>query len=647
MAAATIADLIRQGRRITLAGRDAELGLVRQVTAPGGPVVVYVHGPAGIGKTALISALDACLEDEGVRRLHIAAGAVEPTPTAILMALGRVLDHKAGTVAELAAALANSKDFTVVMIDDVDTWRLAASWLREDLLPTLPASTRFVLAGTVPPPPAWSIGYGQYFLDIKLGALPRAESDAAVAAAGLSAEIAERIWRLSGGHPLGLRMAIHAARTGSLGTARDAGELANAILRAIGDSDLRRAVEACAIVRRANRALMSAILETEEPIPLSLLEAVEALPFATRDAEGIYIAEPVRRAIVEWMSGVEAERYQRWRKTAADWIVSRLRAAGRSGRWRHMADLLHLLEQPSLRNAFFPPEEEAPPVEPARAQDFNQIFEIAELRNGPDERARIEVWAQCLPHRFSVARGSEGEVLAFYLFARQDDPHSGLGAIDPLFAVWQAHLAANPVDGEILFIRQMSARANGAHPPGRTACILDLKRNYIERWGMARIYCYAFADDRDLLHRLGFRPLEQARTGLPDTMVLEVPGGDIIGWVSALVDAGPREMAHGDKLDFARDRREIVVEGRAIELTPLEAQVLGELIDRAPAVVRREDLIERIWRRVHVGSNVVDTVVRTLRKKLGPRRDCIQTVAKAGYRYARSDTPTEPSRPTS
>ena len=77
----------------------------------------------------------------------------------------------------------------------------------------------------------------------------------------------------------------------------------------------------------------------------------------------------------------------------------------------------------------------------------------------------------------------------------------------------------------------------------------------------------------------------------------------------------------------------IVVEGRAIEQTPLEAQVLGELIDRAPAVVRREDLIERIWRRAYVGSNVVDTVVRTLRKKLGPRRTCIQTVSNAGYRY--------------
>ena len=66
MSAATIADLMRQGRRTTLAGRNAELGLLRQVTAPGGPVIAYVHGPAGIGKTALISALDACLEDEGV-----------------------------------------------------------------------------------------------------------------------------------------------------------------------------------------------------------------------------------------------------------------------------------------------------------------------------------------------------------------------------------------------------------------------------------------------------------------------------------------------------------------------------------------------------------------------------------------------------
>jgi hypothetical protein len=645
MAAATIADLIRARRRTTLAGRDAELRLLRQVTAQGGPVVAYLHGPGGIGKTALLSALDASLEEEGVPRLHLAAGSVEPTPTAILAALGKALDREVQAAAELAAALAGTQGVTVVMVDDVDTWRLAASWLRTELLPALPASTRFVLAGTVPPPPVWLSEYGPYFLDIKLGPLARPASDAAVAAANLAPEAAERIWRLTGGHPLGLRMAIHAAQSGSLGTAREAGELANAILGALGHGDLRRAVEACAIVRRGNRALLSAILAVEEPIPLALLEAVEALPFATRDAEGIYIAEPVRRAVVEWLSGVEPERYQLWRKTAADWIVKQLRAAGRSGRWRYMADLLHLLEQPALRNAFFPPDEEAPPVEAARPDDFAQIFAIAEQREGSEERTCLQIWAQRLPHRFSVARGAAGEVLAFYLFARQDDPHLGLAAIDPFFAAWQSHLAAHPVDGEVLFIRQLLAKGDTAHAAARTACILDLKRNYIERWSLARIYSCAFDEDRDLLHRLGFRPLELAETGVRDTMILEVPGGDIIDWVSALVDAGPQGMAEHDQLDFARDRREIVVEGRAIELTPLEAQVLAELIDHAPAVVRREDLIERIWRRAFVGSNVVDTVVRTLRKKLGPRRDCIQTVAKAGYRYVASPASAPPSRP--
>ena len=73
--------------------------------------------------------------------------------------------------------------------------------------------------------------------------------------------------------------------------------------------------------------------------------------------------------------------------------------------------------------------------------------------------------------------------------------------------------------------------------------------------------------------------------------------------------------------------------------------LVAELIDRAPGVVLREDLIERIWRRTYVGSNVVDTVVRTLRKKLGLRRHCIQTVPKAGYRYVSSGTSGEPCRP--
>jgi hypothetical protein len=501
----TIADVLRQERRSALAGRSAELGFLRQIAMSSGPLVAYVHGPAGIGKTALLSSVAGNFDSDGIRNIRIEAGAIEPRATAIVTALGKAFGKDVSTVSELASALSAGKALSIVMIDDIDTWRLASAWLRTELLPALPANLRFIFAGAAPPPASWSTEYGLHFLEIRLSALARAESDAIVAAANLPPAIAERIWSLTGGHPLGLQMAIHAARSGSLDTVRDAGELANTILHAIGDSKLRLAVEACAIVRRANRALLSTILESAAPVPLSLLEAVEALPFATRDAEGIYITEHVRQAIVDWMSGVEAERYQAWRKTAAEWIVSRLSSAGPSRRWHYLADLLHLLEEPSLRNAFFPTEVSTPPVEPARDADFNQILDIVESRNGPDERTRVDAWAKRLPHRFSVARGANGEVLAFYLFARHDDPHVGLGLADPLFAEWQRHRAANPVNGDVLFIRQISAKQSEVKSAARAACVLDLKRSYIERFALARIYCFTSGEDGNVLQRLGFR----------------------------------------------------------------------------------------------------------------------------------------------
>jgi hypothetical protein len=68
-------------------------------------------------------------------------------------------------------------------------------------------------------------------------------------------------------------------------------------------------------------------------------------------------------------------------------------------------------------------------------------------------------------------------------------------------------------------------------------------------------------EDRNLLFRLGFRLLEP-RTGARDTMVLDNPGGDMIAWFAALIEAGPHGIAHNNNLDFGRDRREIVVEGR-------------------------------------------------------------------------------------
>jgi hypothetical protein len=51
------------------------------------------------------------------------------------------------------------------------------------------------------------------------------------------------------------------------------------------------------------------------------------------------------------------------------------------------------------------------------------------------------------------------------------------------------------------------------------------------------------------------------------------------------------------------------------------------------AVLSRAELIERVWEQQVSGSNVVDAVIKSLRKKLGRDSACLETVIGHGYRF--------------
>jgi hypothetical protein len=392
---------------------------------------------------------------------------------------------------------------------------------------------------------------------------------------------------------------------------------------------LRQLTDAAAVLRRVTRPLAEAMLGDAAR---RSFDASAALPFVQLDREGYHLAEPTRRALAARLSSIEPDRYADLRFKAASWITRRLGGAGTAERWRYMADLLHLIEQPQIRDAFFPPDAARPPVEPAERRDFDAVLEITEERLGTGERRVMERWTRVLPHRFSVARGQDNRVLAFYVYARDDDALDEL-ASDPLLTAWRVHLLQDPARGGTLFMRALLAADPADDTPERAACILDLKRAYFERWDLSRIYVAASAAaiEGPVMRRLGFLPLSAAHDGVPGSMVLNLPGAGVVGWIAALlgVQAAPSATA----LSFARDRREIAIDGAVVRLTPLEADVLAALIDRAPAVVTRETLIGTVWQRNFVGSNVVDAVVRTLRRKLGSERRRIVTVPKSGYRF--------------
>ncbi len=85
---------------------------------------------------------------------------------------------------------------------------------------------------------------------------------------------------------------------------------------------------------------------------------------------------------------------------------------------------------------------------------------------------------------------------------------------------------------------------------------------------------------------------------------------------------------------FDKSARQILIEGKRIDLTPLEYNTLTLLITHQGNAVTRKELLEKVWR-VHYdsASNVVDTLILALRKKLADKAIHVQSVRGIGYRF--------------
>lgn len=203
--------------------------------------------------------------------------------------------------------------------------------------------------------------------------------------------------------------------------------------------------------------------------------------------------------------------------------------------------------------------------------------------------------------------------------------------------------------------------------------IVELIRGYLEREG----YAVSAAED-------GPSGLEMARTERPDVIVLDVmlPGLDgfeVLRQLRAFSDAyvlmltaradevdrvvglsigaddylvkpfSPRELVarvkallRRPRAAIAPGRRDLVVEparrtvtvrGEPVILTATEFDILAALAREPGVVVRRADLLDRIWGPGFDGDDhLVDVHVANLRSKIGD--GFIETVRGVGYRLA-------------
>ncbi len=607
----TIADRLSHVAGTSFVGRDEELTQLRvAIEAPELPfVVAFVHGPGGIGKSSLIRAI--ChLAGPGVRTVVLDCRDIEPTPHGFLAALGTALgaSQAEAELDGLVASLGTGSRRTVLALDTYETFGLMDTWLRQVLVPALPDSVLIIIAGREAPNEAWTTtpGWHGLFREIELRELPEAAVRRMLESRGLGSAEVERVRRFARGHPLALELAAAAIRTqpdldfADAAPARVLQQLTSAFVAGLAP-ETARIVEAASTVRRVTEPLLGAVLETDSAA--AAFDRLRDLAFVNATSEGLTLHDVVRDTIAAELALRAPERHRAYRRRAWRLFTAESRHAMARHLWQTTADMLYLIENPVIRQAFFPEGGRDYLVEPSMRDDERAVLKICAAAEPPEASHWIERWWRCHPETFSIARARDGQIAGFFVIFDPETVDDALLVEDPLTAAWLRHVRDHPVAiGErVLFLRRWLATATGEAPsPTQAACWLDIKRTYMEfRPSLRRLYTAVagLATYAPIVLPLRFAPLPQANVELGGQMyhtaVLDFGPASVDGWLAALVGAELGVESPAGDASESRGRQLATVLFTDIVGATERAVALGDakwraLLERHHALVRAQ-----------------------------------------------------------
>jgi DNA-binding winged helix-turn-helix (wHTH) protein len=614
-----------------LIGRETELDALGMVLDEAGPRVLFVHGIGGVGKSALVEAFSARLRSEGTTVIDLDAGAVEPTARGFNAA-----------VSAATAGRPRGAGGAVIVVDSYELLQPIDLWLRQTFVPAMPVDTRLVLTGRRPPVPDWRMGLGDWFASLALENLERAPARELLRRDGIGDDDLDRIERLARGHPLALRLAAAALTAGAPGD-REAAPM-SAILERLTelylaglDPSTRTALDAASVVRRTTRSVLAAMLPG--PAGEGAFEQLRALPFVELGRDGLMVHDTVRETVSAYLRATDPDRWRTYRIAAWRQLRGEVARAGHEEMWRCTADLLYILENPVIRDVFFPTTEHRYSVDVARPGDWPAIEAVAKQTQSLGAMELLANWWQRNPMGFRVARDAHGEIGGLEVRELDTLPRS-LVDLDPVARRWRDHLRTHPVPaGQHVLLNRydITVADEAAGRLAMAALMMDLKRTYMElRPNLRRIYA---AQPQPVVgtpwEQCGFEDMPGEPVRAADEVeypyVLDFGPASVDGWLTRLI-ATELRVEDDELLDVAQ--RQLVLDGRRVDLTKLETDVLRLLVDNRNRVVDRPTLLREAWGYDDPGgSNIVDAQVKSIRRKLGDRAEAIETVRGVGYRF--------------
>ena len=126
--------------------------------------------------------------------------------------------------------------------------------------------------------------------------------------------------------------------------------------------------------------------------------------------------------------------------------------------------------------------------------------------------------------------------------------------------------------------------------------------------------------------------------GIDDYVVKPFSPKELMARIKVAIKRSSREPVEdiltykGLVINFAA--RDVIIDGKRVQMTPKEYDILFFLAKNMNIAMSREKLLEEVWGFDFYGDDrTVDTHIKMLRNSLGPYRDLIVTLRGMGYKF--------------
>ncbi len=407
----SLGDLLTARRRAQFVGREGEVELFRSALAAEDPPfrVLFVHGPGGVGKSSLLDAYAAAAEAGGAEVLRL-DGREGGGPRAIEDAVSALVGgaHREGTEDSPATGL------QVLLVDGFEWWAPMESWVRDELLPTLPASTLTVIAGRDRPTAAWRTD-GAWSGLLRVVSLRNLEPVAArsyLTDRGVPEGRHDEVLALTHSHPLALSLVADV-----LGDDPDLDlgamppepmrEILERMISVVPSAVHLDGLRAAAIARRATQDLLAEVLDARERAA-EVFDWLSGLAVTEVGADGVRLHDLVRDLIDADLRWRDPPAYRTVFRAVNAHAVARASETRGREQQRAVADAKFLFRH--VRGVLSPVAwERWGEHYPDRAGpgDRDPIVELVRRAEGPESAALAERWLALQPDGFHVIRSAD------------------------------------------------------------------------------------------------------------------------------------------------------------------------------------------------------------------------------------------------